>query len=142
MSTLSIVITSSARTAVGSFSGEFANTPAHELGAAVIGVRERAGVDAGEVDKVVLGQVLPAGEGQNPARQAAIKAGIPQEATAWFVNQLCGVGPAFGCDRYSADCHRRCENHRRRGDEGPCHALRRRRYGHRNVRGSHLRAVP
>jgi len=93
MSTPSIVIASAARTAVGSFNGAFANTPAHELGAAVIkGVLERADVDAKEVDEVILGQVLPAGEGQNPARQAAMKAGIPQEATAWGVNQLCGSG--------------------------------------------------
>ena len=75
----------------GSFNGSFANT-AHELGAAVIkGVLERAGVAAAEVDEVILGQVLSAGEGQNPARQAAMKAGIPQEATAWG-NQLCGSG--------------------------------------------------
>ena len=67
--------------------------PAHELGATVIkGALERAGVDAKEVDEVILGQVLQAGEGQNPARQAAMKAGIPQEATAWGVNQLCGSG--------------------------------------------------
>jgi acetyl-CoA C-acetyltransferase len=93
MSTPSIVIASAGRTAVGSFNGSFANTPAHELGAAVIkGVLERAGVDAGEVDEVILGQVLSAGEGQNPARQAAMKAGIPQEATAWGMNQLCGSG--------------------------------------------------
>jgi acetyl-CoA C-acetyltransferase len=93
MSTPSIVIASAGRTAVGSFNGSFANTPAHELGAAVIkGVLERAGVEAAEVDEVILGQVLSAGEGQNPARQAAIKAGIPQEATAWGMNQLCGSG--------------------------------------------------
>lgn len=89
----SIVIASAARTAVGSFNGSFANVPAHELGIAVIkGVLERAGVDASEVDEVILGQVLPAGEGQNPARQAAIKAGIPVEATALGINQLCGSG--------------------------------------------------
>jgi len=93
MSTASIVIASAGRTAVGSFNGSFANTPAHELGAAVIkGVLERAGVEAAEVDEVILGQVLSAGEGQNPARQAAMKAGIPQEATAWGMNQLCGSG--------------------------------------------------
>jgi acetyl-CoA C-acetyltransferase len=93
MSTPSIVIASAGRTAVGSFNGSFANTPAHELGAAVIkGVLERAGVEAAEVDEVILGQVLSAGEGQNPARQAAMKAGIPQEATAWGMNQLCGSG--------------------------------------------------
>ncbi|MXN52710.1 acetyl-CoA C-acyltransferase [Shinella sp. AETb1-6] len=93
MSTSSIVIASAARTAVGAFNGAFANTPAHELGAAAISaVLERAGVEAGEVNEVILGQVLPAGEGQNPARQAAMKAGIPQEATAWGLNQLCGSG--------------------------------------------------
>nr|CAD6431215.1 acetyl-CoA C-acetyltransferase [Rhizobium sp. Q54] len=89
----SIVIASAARTAVGSFNGAFANVPAHELGAAAIkGALSRAGVEGGEVDEVILGQVLPAGEGQNPARQAAMKAGVPQEATAWGVNQLCGSG--------------------------------------------------
>jgi len=93
MSNPSIVIASAARTAVGSFNGAFASTPAHELGATAIkAVLERAGVEAGEVDEVILGQVLPAGEGQNPARQAAIKAGIPQEKTAWGMNQLCGSG--------------------------------------------------
>ncbi|NVP53871.1 acetyl-CoA C-acetyltransferase [Mycoplana rhizolycopersici] len=89
----SIVIASAARTAVGAFNGAFANTPAHELGAAAISaVLERAGVSAGEVDEVILGQVLAAGEGQNPARQAAMKAGVPQEKTAWGMNQLCGSG--------------------------------------------------
>ena len=93
MSSPSIVIASAARTAVGSFNGSFANTPAHELGIAVInGVLSRAGVDAAEVNEVILGQVLPAGEGQNPARQAAVKAGIPVEATALGINQLCGSG--------------------------------------------------
>lgn len=93
MSSSSIVIASAARTPVGSFNGAFANVPAHDLGAAVIkAVLERAGVDAKEVDEVILGQVLSAGQGQNPARQAAMKAGIPQEATAWGMNQLCGSG--------------------------------------------------
>ncbi|KQS63814.1 acetyl-CoA acetyltransferase [Rhizobium sp. Leaf371] len=93
MSTPSIVIASAGRTAVGAFNGSFANTPAHELGAAVIkGVLARAGVEAAEVDEVILGQVLSAGEGQNPARQAAMKAGVPQEKTAWGMNQLCGSG--------------------------------------------------
>ncbi|MDX0719984.1 acetyl-CoA C-acyltransferase [Sinorhizobium medicae] len=93
MSNPSIVIASAARTAVGSFNGAFGNTPAHELGAAAVkAVLERAGVEAGEVDEVILGQVLPAGEGQNPARQAAMKAGVPQEKTAWGMNQLCGSG--------------------------------------------------
>jgi len=93
MSSSSIVIASAARTPVGSFNGAFANVPAHDLGAAVIkAVLERAGVEAKEVDEVILGQVLSAGQGQNPARQAAMKAGIPQEATAWGMNQLCGSG--------------------------------------------------
>jgi len=93
MSSPSIVIASAARTAVGSFNGSFANTPAHELGVAVIkGVLERAGVEPGEVNEVIMGQVLQAGEGQNPARQAAVKAGIPVEATALGINQLCGSG--------------------------------------------------
>jgi acetyl-CoA C-acetyltransferase len=93
MSSPSIVIASAARTAVGSFNGSFANVPAHELGVAVIkGVLERAGVEASDVDEVILGQVLPAGEGQNPARQAAVKAGVPIEATALGINQLCGSG--------------------------------------------------
>lgn len=89
----SIVIASAARTAVGSFNGSFANTPAHELGATAIqAVLERAGVEPQQVDEVILGQVLTAGEGQNPARQAAMKAGVPQEATALGINQLCGSG--------------------------------------------------
>jgi len=93
MSENSIVIASAARTAVGSFNGAFATVPAHELGATAIkGALERAGVDGAEVDEVILGQVLQAGEGQNPARQAAMKAGVPKEATAWAVNQLCGSG--------------------------------------------------
>ncbi|WP_395666157.1 acetyl-CoA C-acetyltransferase [Methylocella sp.] len=88
-----IVIVSAARTAVGSFNGALASVPAHELGAAVIkGVLERAKVDAGEVDEVILGQVLTAGQGQNTARQAAMKAGVPAERTAFAVNQLCGSG--------------------------------------------------
>jgi acetyl-CoA C-acetyltransferase len=88
-----VVIVSAARTAVGSFSGSFANTQAQELGAHVIkGVLERAKVEAGDVDEVILGQVLSANQGQNPARQAAIHAGIPQEKTAWGLNQLCGSG--------------------------------------------------
>ncbi|MDQ0997219.1 acetyl-CoA C-acetyltransferase [Phyllobacterium ifriqiyense] len=91
--TQSIVIASAARTPVGSFNGAFANVPAHELGAAVIKeVLSRAGVDGADVDEVIMGQVLGAGEGQNPARQAAMEAGIPQEATAWGLNQLCGSG--------------------------------------------------
>ncbi|MCM2477143.1 acetyl-CoA C-acetyltransferase [Rhizobium sp. CG5] len=93
MTNPSIVIASAARTAVGSFNGAFANVAAHDLGAVAIkAVLERAGVEAGEVDEVILGQILTAGQGQNPARQAAMKAGIPQETTAWGMNQLCGSG--------------------------------------------------
>ena len=88
-----IVIASAARTAVGSFNGAFAATPAHELGAVVIKeLLARAGVEAAEVDEVILGQVLTAGQGQNPARQASINAGLPKETTAWGLNQVCGSG--------------------------------------------------
>ena len=89
----SIVVASATRTPVGAFNGSFANTPAHELGAIVIKeALARAGVEASEVDEVILGQVLTAGQGQNPARQAAIKAGVPKEVTAWGLNQVCGSG--------------------------------------------------
>ncbi|ARP63134.1 acetyl-CoA acetyltransferase [Mesorhizobium sp. WSM1497] len=89
----SIVIASAARTPVGSFNGAFAATPAHELGAVVITeLLSRAGVEPGEVDEVILGQVLTAAQGQNPARQASINAGLPKETTAWGLNQVCGSG--------------------------------------------------
>ena len=89
----SIVIASAARTAVGSFNGAFANTPAHELGAAAIkAALERSGVAPEEVSETILGQVLTAGQGQNPARQAHIAAGLPQESAAWSLNQVCGSG--------------------------------------------------
>ena len=88
-----VVIVSAARTAVGSFNGAFANTPAHDLGAAVIkAVVARAGIDAADVSETILGQVLTAGQGQNPARQAHINAGLPKEASAWSINQVCGSG--------------------------------------------------
>ena len=88
-----IVIASAARTAVGSFGGAFANTPAHDLGSAVLeAVVERAGIDKSEVSETILGQVLTAAQGQNPARQAHINAGLPQEASAWSINQVCGSG--------------------------------------------------
>jgi acetyl-CoA C-acetyltransferase len=93
MSQSDIVIVSAVRTPVGSFNGAFANTPAHELGAvAVKAAIERAKVDASDVDEVILGQILQAGQGQNPARQAAMKAGVPQEKTAFAINQVCGSG--------------------------------------------------
>ncbi|MGO9774768.1 MAG: acetyl-CoA C-acetyltransferase [Roseiarcus sp.] len=88
-----IVIASAKRTAVGSFNGAFANTPAHELGAAAVkAALDAARVDAAEVDEVILGQILTGAQGQNPARQAAMKAGVPQEKTAFGLNQLCGSG--------------------------------------------------
>jgi acetyl-CoA C-acetyltransferase len=88
-----IVIASAARTAVGSFNGAFASTPAHELGASTIkAALERAGVEAGEVSETILGQVLTAGQGQNPARQAHIMAGLPEGSAAWTINQVCGSG--------------------------------------------------
>ena len=88
-----IVITAAKRTAVGSFMGAFGSTPAHELGRqAIIAALAQAGVAPDEVDEVILGQVLSAGQGQNPARQAAINAGIPVERTAIGINQLCGSG--------------------------------------------------
>ena len=88
-----VVIVSAARTAVGSFNGAFAATPAHDLGAAVLeAVVARAGIDKAEVSETILGQVLTAGQGQNPARQAHIKAGLPKEASAWSINQVCGSG--------------------------------------------------
>ncbi len=88
-----VVIVSAARTAVGSFNGAFAATPAHDLGAAMIeAVVARAGIDKADVSETILGQVLTAGQGQNPARQAHIKAGLAKEASAWSINQVCGSG--------------------------------------------------
>ena len=91
--TTDIVIVSAARTAVGSFNGAFGAVPAHELGAVAIkAALERAKIEPGSVDEVILGQVLTAAQGQNPARQAAIKAGIPDSKTAFGINQVCGSG--------------------------------------------------
>ena len=88
-----IVIVSAARTAVGSFGGSFANTPAHDLGSAVLKeVVERSGIDKSEVSETIMGQVLAAGQGQNPARQAHINAGLPIKSAAWGINQVCGSG--------------------------------------------------
>jgi acetyl-CoA C-acetyltransferase len=88
-----IVIASAARTAVGAFNGGLAALPAHKLGeVAIAEAMRRAEIEPGEVNEVIMGQILSAGEGQNPARQAAVGAGIPFEATAYGVNQLCGSG--------------------------------------------------
>jgi acetyl-CoA C-acetyltransferase len=88
-----IVIVGAARTPVGSFNGSLSSMPAHKLGEiAIRAALERAGVEAADVDEVIMGQVLTAAQGQNPARQAAIGAGVPVEATAWGVNQVCGSG--------------------------------------------------
>src|SRR6056297_2858594 len=88
-----VVIASAARTAVGSFGGSFANTPAHDLGAAVLeALVARAGIDKAEVSETILGQVLTAAQGQNPARQAHVNAGLPIESAAWSINQVCGSG--------------------------------------------------
>ncbi|WP_426260260.1 acetyl-CoA C-acetyltransferase [Sphingomonas sp. DC1100-1] len=88
-----IVITAAKRTPVGSFLGAFAATPAHELGrVAIEAALEQAGVKGEEVSEVILGQVLTAAQGQNPARQASMAAGIPKEVPAWGVNQVCGSG--------------------------------------------------
>src|ERR1700761_7074781 len=88
-----IVIVSAVRTPVGSFNGALSSLPAHELGKiAIQAAIERAGIAASDVDEVVMGQVLQAGAGQGPARQASINAGIPVESPAWSLNQLCGSG--------------------------------------------------
>jgi acetyl-CoA C-acetyltransferase len=88
-----VVIASAARTAVGSFGGSFANTPAHDLGATMLeALVARAGIDKADVSETILGQVLTAGQGQNPARQAHINAGLPIESAAWSINQVCGSG--------------------------------------------------
>ena len=88
-----VVIVSAARTPVGSFLGALSSLPASKLGeVAIKGALERAGVSGEEVDEVILGQVLQAGAGQGPARQAAINAGVRKEAAAWSLNQLCGSG--------------------------------------------------
>src|SRR5438105_2316512 len=90
---MDVVIASGARTPVGSFNGAFANTPAHDLGAVAIGAAlQRATVEPSEVSEVVMGQILTAAQGQNPARQAAMKAKIPVETPSYLVNQLCGSG--------------------------------------------------
>jgi len=88
-----IVIAAATRTAVGSFNGAFANTPAHELGAAVVkAVLEQGKTEPEAVSELIFGQVLTAAQGQNPARQASMLAGLPKETTAWSLNQVCGSG--------------------------------------------------
>jgi acetyl-CoA C-acetyltransferase len=88
-----IVIVSAARTPVGSFNGSLSSLPAHALGqVAIKAALERAKVDPADVDEVIMGQVLPAGQGMNPARQAAMAAGVPIDATAFGINQVCGSG--------------------------------------------------
>ncbi|VVT12725.1 Acetyl-CoA acetyltransferase [Sphingomonas aurantiaca] len=88
-----VVITAAKRTPVGSFLGAFAATPAHELGRiAIEAALEQAGVAGEDVSEVILGQVLTAAQGQNPARQASMAAGVPKEIPAWGVNQVCGSG--------------------------------------------------
>ena len=88
-----VVITAAKRTPVGAFLGAFATTPAHELGrVAIEAALAQSGVPAGDVSEVILGQVLTAAQGQNPARQASMGAGIPREIPAWGVNQVCGSG--------------------------------------------------
>jgi len=90
---MEIVIASAARTPVGSFNGGLSSVPAHDLGSiAITEALRRAGVEEADVSEVILGQILSAGQGQNPARQASVNAGLPVEVPAWGVNQLCGSG--------------------------------------------------
>ncbi len=93
MSSDPVVIVSAARTPVGSFNGALAALPAHKLGAAALRAAiRRAGLEPGDIDEVIMGQILTAAQGQNPARQAAMAAGVPEESPAWGLNQLCGSG--------------------------------------------------
>ena len=102
-SEIDVVIAGAARTPVGAFNGGLSALPASELGkAAIIAALERAGVSANEVNEVVMGQILTAGTGQNPARQAAIGAGVPLESAALVLNQLCGAGLRAGAAGYQA----------------------------------------
>ena len=88
-----VVIASAARTAVGSFMGSFSKIAAHELGRAVLeAIVARSGINKEEISETILGQVLTSGQGQNPARQAHIRAGFPKESSAWGINQVCGSG--------------------------------------------------
>ena len=110
-----IVIVGAVRTPVGAFNGAFANLPAHDLGkVAIKAALDRAGVEPPRVSEVILGQILTAGEGQNPARQASIHAGIPVEAPAWSVNQLCGSGLRAVALGYQAIVNGDCDDCGRR----------------------------
>src|SRR2546421_9779304 len=98
-----VVIVGAARTPVGAFNGAFGSLPAHELGKTAISeALKRAGVESGRVSEVIMGQILTAAQGQNPARQASIAAGIPGESPAWSGNQLCGSGLRAGALGYQA----------------------------------------
>ena len=120
------MIAGAARTPVGSFNGSLASLPAHELGkVAIKAALERAGVEPGEVSEVILGQILTAGHGQNPARQASIAAGIPVDAPAWGMNQLCGSGlraVALGAQQIQLGSSRD-RGRRRPGEHEPVDAL-------------------
>ena len=122
-----VVIVAAARTAIGSFMGGLGSVPADQLGATVIkAALARAKVDAAEVSDVILGQVLTAGQGQNPARQAAIKAGLPKETPAITINQVCGSGlraVALGCQAIKAG-DARDRPRRRAGEHEPVDPLR------------------
>src|SRR4051812_50134685 len=97
-----IVIVGAARTPVGAFNGAFGSLPAHELGkAAITGAMNRAGIEGKQVSEVILRQILTAGQGQNPARQAPVAAGNPVESPAWGVNQAGGSGRRAGALRYA-----------------------------------------
>jgi acetyl-CoA C-acetyltransferase len=88
-----IVITSAVRTPIGNFGGALSSLPASDLGQVVIGeALKRANIEGADVSEVIMGQILTAGTGQNPARQAAMKAGVPKEVPAMTINQLCGSG--------------------------------------------------
>ena len=120
-----VVIASAARTPVGSFNGTLSGVTADYLGeVAIRGALERAGVDGKDVDEVIMGQILTAGGGQNPARKAARNAGCGDETPAWGMNQLCGSGLARSCARLSAHRDGRQRHHglRRSGKHVACSA--------------------
>ena len=144
-----VVIVSAARTPVGSFNGAFATMPAHDLGAiAIKAALERAGIEPGRVSEVIMGQILTAAQGQNPARQASIAAGIPVESPAWGVNQLCGSRPAHRGAGLSGAAQRRFRNRRRRRpgihEHGPARAISARRHqdGPDRIRRHHDQGRP